>query len=230
MNTSIEYPMILRDYFKDYKRAVRWDRMLYVIIIMCYALNPFRGDFDLLRYAAGLPLFLALLSGVLHMVSLPMMMYLIPYTKQMREEYIQKYLNVKIAVPMTISVVFDIILLLIRPGLIRNIILQLLMVFFITYIMGILHDGSVLPDDRKAAFGGIKYFAGMFLVICYIGSLVMYIICSSMMDDFEFTATLLVMLFIFGFTTIIISKHWKQIKENFADYEMMTRTEVQNRR
>lgn len=230
MNASIEYSEVVKDYFRDYKRAARWDRLLYVAMTILYALNPFRKDFDLLRYAAGLPLLLALLSGVLHMVSLPMMMYLVPYTKQMREKYIQKYLNVKIAVPMVISVVFDIVLLIINPALIGNIVLQILIVFFITSIMGMLQDGPVLANEKKVAFGGIREFTGMFLLICYIASLVMFIICSSTISILEFWTVLLVTLFIFGPITIFLVKRWGQIKSNFADYEMATKTEVQNRR
>ena len=66
------------------------------------------------------PMALALFAAITHTSALPTMLYLVPGSKKLREEYIRRMLKVKIGLPLALCAVIDIILLIVQPMMIKR--------------------------------------------------------------------------------------------------------------
>ena len=120
------------------------------------------------------PMALALFAAITHTSALPTMLYLVPGSKKLREEYIRRMLKVKIGLPLALCAVIDIILLIVQPMMIKGVILQLVTVFFMSYCVGITNDGLVWRNNAsRAAYGQVSYFNGPITVFSVIASCVM---------------------------------------------------------
>jgi hypothetical protein len=223
---------VLKAYLADFKRSFRFQTFVlvaYLIIICIIAVG--RDEFVRLGAVVGIPILLSLISGAFHFASLPTMMYIVPYTKQMREEYIQKMLKVKLGVPMAVAVCMDIVMLVCDRTLFRAVVLQLVAVFFVSYLFGTLNDDQPLNAEYISAFGGLRQYNGSILMLCCLLSVGMYCACLSPISRVEFWIILIVVLTVFGTISLNIRKRWNTIRSNLASYEMvMTETEGEKRR
>lgn len=230
MEQSIRFSKVLKDYFKEYKRGFNFARLILILLIAVGPIVVNENRFGL-NYVLGIPVLFATISGAFHIVSLPVMMYFIPATKKMREIYIQRMLEIKIMVPMMVAVFVDLILICFGKAYIKAVILQIMAVFFITFIMGTLNDGTYFPDEFKLAQEGMRYFSASILMGCYVFSgAIIQIVCSEEILLSEFLTVLGVCVAVLGTISLCICKYWHSIKANYADYEMTTKVEVQNRR
>ena len=160
---------------------------------------------------------LALFAAITHTSALPTMLYLVPGSKKLREEYIRRMLKVKIGLPLALCAVIDIILL----------ILQLVTVFFMSYCVGITNDGLVWRNNAsRAAYGQVSYFNGPITVFSVIASCVMIGICSSEITNVEFWVALVIYLIIYAPLSYALHKRWGGIREKLAVYELATKEET----
>ena len=163
------------------------------------------------------PMALALFAAITHTSALPTMLYLVPGSKKLREEYIRRMLKVKIGLPLALCAVIDIILL----------ILQLVTVFFMSYCVGITNDGLAWRNNAsRAAYGQVSYFNGPITVFSVIASCVMIGICSSEITNVEFWVALVIYLIIYAPLSYALHKRWGGIREKLAVYELATKEET----
>lgn len=221
-----EYKYVISDYFVEFVRGFKLARLGLIAYIAVGTLYMNWIDAESMNWMGGIPIIFALMSGAFHMVSLPMMMYLVPYTQEKREQYIERMLYVKIGIPMIFAVVVDLIAAFIQPLSGYALLLQLIAIFLITYITGTLNDGTVDAIEKKAAYGGFRDFVAIPIILCYIAGPVMFMICSDSISKTEFLVILGVMGAIFLPIINFIRKRWKRIRANFADYEMSGKLEV----
>ncbi len=217
---------IVKDYFGEFYRGFKLARLGLLAYI---AIGSIYYNWTELKYASflmGLPILYAIFSGAFHLVSLPFMMYLIPYNQKMREAYIQKMLVVKMAIPLGFALLCDGIAFLLGEVSIYAFILQLLSVFCISYICGTLNDGTINATEKKAAYGGMQDFIGVMLMMSYVGGTIMAIVCMGHINKIEFLVILSFLFVIFCPIMLAIHKRWKQIRANFANYEMATKLEA----
>ena len=159
--------------------------------------------------------------------ALPTMLYLVPGSKKLREEYIRRMLKVKIGLPLALCAVIDIILLIVQPMMIKGVILQLVTVFFMSYCVGITNDGLVWRNNAsRAAYGQVSYFNGPITVFSVIASCVMIGICSSEITNVEFWVALVIYLIIYAPLSYALHKRWGGIREKLAVYELATKEET----
>ena len=155
------------------------------------------------------------------------MLYLVPGSKKLREEYIRRMLKVKIGLPLALCAVIDIILLIVQPMMIKGVILQLVTVFFMSYCVGITNDGLVWRNNAsRAAYGQVSYFNGPITVFSVIASCVMIGICSSEITNVEFWVALVIYLIIYAPLSYALHKRWGGIREKLAVYELATKEET----
>ena len=174
-----------------------------------------------------LPMILAMFAATAHTSALPPMLYLVPGSKKMREEYIRRMLKVKVGLPLALCAVIDIILLIVRPMMIKGVILQLVTVFFMSYCAGITNDGLVWRNNAsRAAYGQVSYFNGPITVFSVIASWVMIDICSSTISNVEFWVALVTYLVIYAPLSYALHKRWSGIREKLAVYELATKEET----
>lgn len=224
MEQPIPYSEIIREYFRE------WDRSVFMMLMAFMIVFSINDDFNISNFMVSIPVLTAMLSGASHTVSLKTMMYYVPYNRQMREQYIQRMLQVKVMLPIAAAFVVDLPLICLLHLDIKAVILQIISIFFITYLTGILNDSSVFQSERKTAQAGLKYYSGAILVLCYLfGGVMALIVFSEEISVWEFWIVLLAMLAVFGTISIYVCKLWKTIRENYADYEMAANVEVQGR-
>jgi hypothetical protein len=218
---------IFKDYLDDFKRCFGFQRLFSVSVEMILGLifiimNGHVGPEDIV----GLLIFLTIISGSYHFVSLPVMMYVVPYTKQMREDYIRRMLKLKVGIPLMVSGCVDIVMLAFDRTLLKAVVLQLVTVFFISYLFGTLNDEPLLNNVYKPAFGRLREFIGAILMLCYMLSLVMFCICVSQISNVEFGVILIILLAVFGTISLNVHRRWKVIRSKLASYEMVMEMEV----
>lgn len=234
---SIMNKQVIIDYFKDFSRDLYAKKnslivcLVYLSTIFLYtcAYGLTNGVEQLNKnWLVGIPIFIAFISSSFHKTSLPFMMYLIPYSKKQREEYIQKMLAVKIAFPVIFGCLFDIAAACFGSVSYYAVILQMTGILFITYICGILCDGSFsFESQTMPVYGEIRTWSGFPPVLCYMGGNVLFAVCVEPVSQTEFWVVLGIMLLILLPIAVAIQKHWKMIRSNFADYEMtIKRTNV----
>lgn len=229
-HTCITYKQVISDYFKDFNRDLHAKKST-ILICLVYISATFiytcayglkHGIEQLNKnWLVGIPVYFAIISSSFHRASLPFMMYLIPYSQKQREEYIQKMLVVKIAIPVIFGCLFDIAAMYCSSVSYYAVILQMAGIFFITYICGILCDGSFLFESQTMpVYGKIRIWSGFPPFFCYMGGNVLFAVCVEPVGRTEFWVILSIMLLIPLPISAVIQKHWKTIRSNFADYEM----------
>lgn len=85
MEQSIRFSEVLKDYFKEYKRGFNFARLTLILLIAVGPIVVNENRFGL-NYVLGIPVLFATISGAFHIVSLPVMMYFIPATKNIYTE------------------------------------------------------------------------------------------------------------------------------------------------
>lgn len=233
IHKSILYRQVIFDYFKDFSRDLYAKKnSLAVCITYLSTTFPLICSYGLTKgiknWLVGIPIFIAIISSSFHRTSLPFMMYLIPYSKKQREEYIQKMLTVKIAFPVILGCLFDLAAVCFGPVSYYAVILQMTGILFITYICGILCDGSFSSESQAMpVYGEIRGWSAIPPILCYMGGNVLFAVCAGPVSRTEFWVVLGIMLLILLPIAAVIQKHWKTIRSNFADYEMtVKRTNV----
>lgn len=200
MEEAIKYKNVIREYFLEYKNRDQVLRSIFYVILFGASFSPF--VFGSAKEGLGyiwltFPMALALFAAITHTSALPTMLYLVPGSKKLREEYIRRMLKVKIGLPLALCAVIDIILLIVQPMMIKGVILQLVTVFFMSYCVGITNDGLVWRNNAsRAAYGQVSYFNGPITVFSVIASCVMIGICSSEITNVEFWVALVIYLII----------------------------------
>ncbi|MCM1158904.1 MAG: hypothetical protein NC300_12410 [Bacteroidales bacterium] len=225
---NCRYRQVIKDYFSGFFRGIHGDGI--AIFISCVGIgigvSGFRLEGTEKNWLVGLPVLFALISGAGHRVSLPFMMYLIPWSDAQREEYIQKMLHVKLAVPILFGILCDALAMVFQSVSFYAFVLQMISIFSIAFLLGILNDDSVNKMENRAAYGGLKDFAPVIVVSCYMEGPAMFLICLDAVSRTEFFVVLAVMVCILLPVTVAAGKRWKTIRRNFADYETVIKTEV----
>ena len=230
MEEAIKYKNVIREYFWEYKNRNQVFQGIFYVILFGASFSPFvlGSSKEGIRYVwLTLPMVLAMFAATAHTSALPSMLYLVPGTKKMREEYIRRMLNVKVGLPLALCAVIDIILLILEPMMIKGVILQLVTVFFMSYCAGITNDGLVWRNNAsRAAYGQVSYFNGPLTVFSVIASCVMISICSSEITNVEFGIALVIYLVIYAPLSAALHKRWGGIREKLAVYELATKEET----
>ena len=230
MEEAIKYKNVIREYFLDYKNRNQVLQSIFYVILFGASFSPlvFGSAKEVLGYIGlTFPMVLAMFAATAHTSALPPMLYLVPGSKKMREEYIRRMLKVKVGLPLALCAVIDIILLIVRPMMIKGVILQLVTVFFMSYCAGITNDGLVWRNNAsRAAYGQVSYFNGPITVFSVIASCVMIDICSSTISNVEFWVALVIYLVIYAPLSYALHKRWSGIREKLAVYELATKEET----
>ena len=214
------YRQVIGDYFYEFAGGFRkkglWQELPAIAALGLLWGYPFAGR----NWLVSLPLLFALLSGLLHKVSLPFMMYLVPCSAEQREVYIRRMLHVKVAVPMAFGLLWGLagMCLSIVPG--HVLLLELASIFFFTSLCGMLGETAGGDTERVGAYGGMRYFVGGILVVCYLGGVAMCVICTGPVSTIEFRLILSAMLLFLLPMTAATGRRWKRIRRSLADYEL----------
>ena len=159
MEEAIKYKNVIREYFLEYKNRNQVLQSIFYVILFGASFSPF--VFGSTKEGLGyiwltFPMVLAMFAATAHTSALPPMLYLVPGSRKLREEYIRRMLKVKIGLPLALCAVIDIILLIVQPMMIKGVILQLVTVFFMSYCVGITNDGLVWRNNAsRAAYGQV---------------------------------------------------------------------------
>lgn len=217
------YKQVIKDYFLGFFRDINSERVSLLVAWASIGLG-FSGVFrEQLSYnwLLGIPVVFAVLSGACHNVSLPFMMYLVPYARKQREAYIRKALHVKVAVPMLFAGLCDIGAALLGGVSAYGLTLQLVTVFCVTYVCGMLCDGMMRNTKGKAVYEGLKDFVEIPLMLCQIGGAGMFAACLYPVSRVEFFIILIILMAVMLPTIYVVRKKWGIISRNFADYEKL---------
>ena len=230
MEEAIKYKNVVREYFLEYKNRNQVLQSIFYVILFGGSFSPLvlGNSREGIRYVwLTLPMVLAMFAATAHTSALPPMLYRIPGSKKMREEYIRRMLNVKVGLPLALCAVIDIILLILEPMMIKGVVLQLVTVFCMSYCAGITNDGLVWRNNAsRAAYGQVSYFNGPITVFSVIASCVMISICSSKITNVEFWIALVIYLVIYVPLSAALHKRWGGIREKLAVYELATKEET----
>ena len=230
MEEAIKYKNVIREYFLEYKNRNQVLQSIFYVILFGASFSPlvFGSAKEGLGYIGlTFPMVLAMFAATAHTSALPPMLYLVPGSRKLREEYIRRMLKVKVGLPLALCAVIDIILLIVRPMMIKGVILQLVTVFFMSYCVGITNDGLVWRNNAsRAAYGQVSYFNGPITVFSVIASCVMIDICSSTISNVEFWVALVIYLVIYAPLSYALHKRWSGIREKLAVYELATKEET----
>ena len=208
MEEAIKYKNVIREYFLEYKNRDQVLRSIFYVILFGASFSPF--VFGSAKEGLGyiwltFPMALALFAAITHTSALPTMLYLVPGSKKLREEYIWRMLKVKIGLPLALCAVIDIILLIVQPMMIK---------------------GVWRNNASRAAYGQVSYFNGPITVFSVIASCVMIGICSSEITNVEFWVALVIYLIIYAPLSYALHKRWGGIREKLAVYELATKEET----
>ena len=230
MEEAIKYKNVIREYFLEYKNRNQVLQSIFYVLLFGASFSPlvFGSAKEGLGYIWLIfPMVLAMFAATAHTSALSPMLYLVPGSRKMREEYIRRMLKVKVGLPLALCAVIDIILLIVRPMMIKGVILQLVTVFFMSYCAGITNDGLVWRNNAsRAAYGQVSYFNGPITVFSVIASCVMIAICSSTITNVEFWIALVIYLIIYAPLSYALHKRWGGIREKLAVYELATKEET----
>ena len=221
------YGQVIRDYFREFRRAFHKENICFLLLFLGLGIiaaagdgvGKFRMDLEAMNWVTGIPIFYALASGVLHTVSLPFMIYLIPCSRKQRERYIQRMLMVKIAIPIAFGAICDVAVFCMGDISLYVFVLQMASVFFISSLFGMLHDDGVYAAENKVAYGELRPFTAALMVMCHLFGTAMFVICVGAVGKVGFWVILSVMVFVLLPILVTVWKRWGQIRRNFADYE-----------
>lgn len=217
------YRLVIKDYFLGFYRDINPQRLgLLVAWASIGVMFCWRFQAEMSRnWLFAIPVAFAVLSGAFHDVSLPFMMYLVPFSKEQREAYIRKSLYVKVAIPMLFAGLCDSAAAILGDVSIYGLVLQLVTIFCVTYICGMLWDDTVHSTKERPAYDNLKDFAEVPLVLCQIGGSAMFAICLYSISEVEFWIIFLIEMIIMLPLVWGVTKKWKTIRRNFADYEKL---------
>lgn len=213
MADPIGYKRVIRDYFLDFASGCSLQRIGLFVCWMAIAC-PITGSLvgvskGGLNWLLGIPVFFALVSSAFHKVSLPFMMYMIPYSRQEREEYIQKMLAVKIGIPILVGCLCDIAALCAGTITLYGSVLQMASIVSVTFISG------TMNNSRTSV-----------MLLCYFEGSVMSVLCMLPLSGMVFWIVTGILAVTFFPGMVVAGKHWKQIRSRIADYELAVETEV----
>ncbi len=226
------YRRVIRDYFQEFIRVFSMERGRFPALFLVLG-TIFMGDIWLERirmggifgnWINGIPILFALVSGALHRVSLPFMMYLVPCSREQRERYIQRMLAVKVTVPMGFGLVCD--GLAAWAGAISRyvFVLQMASIFFLSCMCGMLNEGGMVGAEKRKAYGELQPFAAPLLAACNLVGVAMFVICMGSVSRVEFWIVISAMMLFLLPMLVVVGKRWKEIRRNFALYETAVRT------
>ena len=94
MEEAIKYKNVIREYFLEYKNRDQVLKSIFYVILFGASFLPF--VFGSAKEGLGyiwliFPMALALFAAITHTSALPTMLYLVPGSKKLREEYIGDY-------------------------------------------------------------------------------------------------------------------------------------------
>jgi len=226
---QIMYKQVILDYFKDFSRNLHAKKntlgicIVYMSTPAIWSIFGSKNGIEQLdkNWLIGIPVLFAIISSSFHKVSLPFMMYLIPYSQKQREEYIQKMLTVKIAVPVIFGCLSDIAAISFGTVSCYAVILQMTGILFIAYTCGALCDYDIIFESKnRPVYGEVRTWCSILLILCYMGSPILFAVCVDHISKTEFWVIMILMILILLPIAAMIHKHWKAIRSNFADYEM----------
>ena len=155
------YKRVIPDYFQEFIRVFSTERARFLALILVFGIiflwdiwwERIRMDGIFHNWINGIPILFALISGALHRVSLPFMMYLVPCSREQRERYIQRMLTVKVAVPIAFGLICD-GLAAWAGGISRYVfVLQMASVFFLSSLCGMLNEGGMAGSKKGKPTG-----------------------------------------------------------------------------
>lgn len=229
MEQAMKYPNIIKEYFRTYRDRNRLFKSIFYLLLFGWAfLTPIIESVktETVSVLVVIPMFLAVLAGVTHTCELPPMFYLLPGTKEQREQYLKRMLQVHVALPMLLCISVDVIALWIQPRMMKAVLLQLVTVFFITYCVGIVNDGVLWKNTAKAAYGQMGFFNGAIMVFSILASCIMILICSSPVSNMEFCVVLISFLVVYVPLFCAIRRRWRTIRKKLAVYELAMKEET----
>lgn len=216
------YRNIIKDYFRDFFRGTKADQVMLLTCLSITCMFSSWTDFINLNWIPIIPILFAMISSLLHIVTLPPMMYLIPYNQTEREAYIQKMLYVKILIPLSFALIWDFVLLFFKPLSLYAFALQIISILLITYICGTINNGNREQSEQQVTYGSMWEYISLILAITFMMGGSMCIICSGSISHLEFWI-------VFSATTLIflpisnsIRKRWRTLRSNFTNYEIVT--------
>lgn len=226
------YKRVIRDYFQEFIRVFCMERVRFLALFLVFGiifmwdnwLERFRMDGIFDNWINGIPILFTLFSGALHRVSLPFMMYLVPCSREQRERYIQRMLAVKLAVPMGVGLVCNGVAVWTGSYSRYVFVLQMASIFFLSSLCGILNEGGMTGAEKRKAYGELQPFAAAMLAVCNLVGMAMFLICMGSVSRVEFWIVISAMTLFFLPMLAVVGKRWKQIRRNFADYEMAAET------
>lgn len=213
---------VIKDYFLGFFRDFNPMRLsllivwLYLWVMFSFGFGPKQN------WLMAMPIPFAMLSGIFHNVSLPFMMYLVPFSREQREAYIRRYLYVKVSIPMLFAGLCDIAEVFWGHMSAYGLVLQLVTVFSVTYICGILCDGVMREAAGRKVYGNLKSFVGAILAVCQICTAALFAICMNPINVVEFWVIFLIEMAVMLPILVGVGREWKTIRRNFADYEMLS--------
>lgn len=213
------WKQLLKDYFEGFENSENNLSGIYGGI-MTGVLIVFGAELKLGQFLCVLPVAFALLSAAAQIVSPHEHFYLVPLSRAQRKEYIRKMLKIRVIVPTVIT--FTITLAVAFAGGISMyaVILNSVAVFLDCLIIGMLNDGEMSEKVKSCAFGKLRIYSAVSLVICFMLS-PGFILLNLHIETFaRFVFVLLLWLAIWETTAVIAGKHWSEISSNFADYEL----------
>lgn len=227
MEKAIKYPNILKEYFMVYKN--RFAQSMVCLLFLCGIFLP--TVIKNAKTGAGylwvmLPMMLALFSGMTHTCELPPLFYLLPGTKNQRESYFKRMLQVEIALPMILCIFVDGFVLYQQNSMIKAVILQLASVLFTTYCIGIANDGGGWRSTAKAAYGQMGFFNGVIMVVSILVACIMIQVCSVPVSNTEFYVVAVLFVLIYVPLSYAVNRRWRGIREKLAVYELATKEET----
>lgn len=222
------YRRVIRDYFQEFIRVFCMERVRFLALFLVFGiffmwdiwLERIRMDGIFDHWINGIPILFTLLSGALHRVSLPFMMYLIPCSREQRERYIQRMLKVKVAVPLSLGLVCDGAAAWAGAISWYVFVLQMASIFFLSCVCGMLNEGGMAGVAKRKAYGELQPFVAALLAVCNLVGMAMLVICMGSVSQVEFWIVISVMMLLFLPMLAAVGKRWKRIRRNFADYEM----------
>ncbi len=220
-NQQTMYRIVLKDYFRGFGRGLWPEGLTFLAFFAIYMPLSLKWEkLGEMNWMAGAPILFVMVSGIGHIPTLSFMMYLIPWSKGRREEYVQKMLHVEILVPIGITLLWDIAAFFIQSLSVYVFIMQMVSVLVTTYIFGALNNkGNMYGEENRAVYGKDVTLAGVILCLCSFGAVIMFVVCTSQVDrrDFILILSLQILLSLPG--VVWIKKRWKTIRARIADYE-----------
>lgn len=216
------YKIVARDYVRNFGRR-KLDYMTYLVLIATLvplnAVHSSHISFGEINWMAGAPVILVFFDGLFHTISLTSMMYLVPLSKEQREEYIQKMCLVRMLVPVAFTLLWDIAAWCMSQFSLYVFLTQLLCVIIGAYLNATLAEGGQGAYQTRTAFGDLRGFVAAIRVACALAMWAVGVLCMYEIGRVAFCVTAGILLVVFLPIMAAVHKRWPAIRANFADYE-----------